>query len=137
VRERQKLSVILMKLFSALFTVMLVAQFFVPLAPSWGEFVPHDHWARTRVSPEDWNAHLMEHRQAAAPVSLYHTLPDESKIVSTLSHDGLMTLYAPLALTDPLSSNAPVPHVFVHPLVTHPREARAVSYPPPVPPPVI
>jgi hypothetical protein len=124
-----------MKLFGALFTFLLAAQFLVPLMPSWGEFVPHGHYARTRLSAQDWNAHLQEHRQAAEPISLYHTAPGESKIVSTLSHDGLMTLYVPLAV------NAAQPVVrelqaFVYSLVTHSQVTRAMSYPPPLPPPV-
>jgi hypothetical protein len=131
-----------MKLFSALFILMLVAQFLVPLVPTWGEFVPHDHWVRLpfggRISPEEWQAHLQEHREGGSSQQpLVHSAPGEAKIVSTLSHDGLTTLYAPLALTESQRAVIPPMYAFVHLLMTHTHDARALSYPPPVPPPVV
>lgn len=117
--------------------LLLAAQFLVPLVPSWGAFVPHDHWARARISPADWSAHLEEHRigPVAATAVAPHT--DKTQINSTLAQNGLTSLQAPLADHDSDFEFALAPRVLLHRVLAHEFIARALSYPPLNPPPTL
>ncbi len=125
-----------MKIFGVLFSFMLVTQFFVPLAPSWGAFVPHQHWANARISPAEWNAHLQDHLQNAPLVFHKPVAHGETQIVSTLTLNGLTTMVVSFALGETPPSFVLAPQVIHH--IQFPRSVglRAIAYPPPVPPPV-
>lgn len=117
--------------------LLLAAQFVVPLVPSWGAFVPHDHWARTRVTPADWSAHVQEHRTGTVPTTTAGNPTKGSQIVSTLSFDGLTSFNAPMADRTADFAFAPAPREFLHTVLGHEFTARSLVFPPPNPPPTL
>ncbi len=115
--------------------LILAAQFLVPLVPSWGAFIPHDHWTRTNVTAADWDAHFREH--LTGHVANYVPSPgsNETLIISTWAHNGLSSFHALLAAHDADFEFAPVPSPVLATLSAPQFTARALSYPPLVPPP--
>lgn len=77
-----------MNFLRAFFAVWLVLQLGLPLAPTWGSFVPHEHLARERLTARDWQTHEENHRlpcsQKLANV--------ESKISTVAANDGLSSV---------------------------------------------
>lgn len=117
--------------------LLFAAQFVVPLVPSWGAFVPHDHWARTRLTPADWSAHVQEHRNGTAAAAAPHTPTDGTQIVSTLSQNGLTSFNAPTANHSTDFEMTSPPRVVVYAVLGHEFTARTLMDPPPSPPPTI
>ena len=118
--------------------LLLTAQFVIPLVPSWGAFVPHDHWSRTRLTPADWSAHVLEHQ--TAPVGANNSIPrahstDGTGIISTLTQNGLTSLSAPLADHAAAFEFATPPRAVLHAVLAHEFTARTLAYPPLNPPP--
>lgn len=117
--------------------LLFAAQFVVPLVPSWGAFVPHDHWARSRLTPVDWSAHVQEHRSGTVAVATIDTPTTGTQIVSTLSQNGLTSFEAPMANHSTDFGIAFAPRVVLHTVLEHAFSARILVDPPPYPPPTM
>jgi len=115
--------------------LFLAAQFLVPLVPSWGAFVPHDHWARAPITAADWDAHIREHLTGHVANFLPNAPSDEPQIVSIWSHNGLSSFQAPLANHETVLDVVVAPHVVLATLSARPFTARVLAYPPLNPPP--
>ncbi|MCC7164842.1 MAG: hypothetical protein IT331_20265 [Anaerolineae bacterium] len=117
--------------------LLLAAQFIVPLAPSWGAFVPHEHWARARLTSADWVAHVQEHTHGPNVPSAANAQTGELKIISTVLQTCMNSFPAPLANHTPGFEFAPSPRVLLRRVLAHEFSARVVSYPPPDQPPTL
>lgn len=116
----------------AFLAMWLVLQVVLPLLPAWGVFLPHEHFARGRVSAREWQAHGEYHRNPRAQSAG----SSQAQIFSVPMNDGLVSVWGDsTAIVGENLGSCAIARKLVGRVAVQNFFGYTIAFPPRVPPP--